>query len=174
MTDSLIPPRKVLTRLMLSKTAPARDCLLLVGASGAGKTALFSRLQDSSCFAGTTPSMAENVAQLALGHSRKTLRVVDLPGHPRLRSRLDSYARSAAALVFVVDGREGAFLPSVRDVAQCVLLTKYVLERREKWLTPGFALYRVCLDVLTHAALAKRPPPLLLAVNKTDKRCVRS
>ena len=30
------------------------------------------------------------------------------------------------------------------------------------------------LDVLTHDALAARPPPVMLAVNKTDKRCVLS
>ena len=30
------------------------------------------------------------------------------------------------------------------------------------------------LDVLTHDALAARPPPVMLAVNKTDKRCVHA
>jgi signal recognition particle receptor subunit beta len=116
----------VLARLLLGRRK--RSSLLLVGSSGAGKTALFSRLTDGSrdgqsTLCATTPSMAENVAALRLGkHGRGAgaSRVVDLPGHPRLRSRLDGYAADARGLVFVVDGREGAFLPGVRDVAQCV------------------------------------------------------
>ena len=33
------------------------------------------------------------------------------------------------------------------------------------------AARRLLLDVLTHPALARRPPPLLLAVNKSDRGC---
>ena len=111
----------VLARLLLGRRQ--RSSLLLVGSSCAGKTALFSRLTDGGSdeqgsLGATTPSMAENVAALRLG--RGVTRLVDLPGHPRLRSRLDGYAADARGLVFVVDGREGAFLPGVRDVAQCV------------------------------------------------------
>lgn len=116
----------MLARLLLGRRK--RSSLLLVGSSGAGKTALFSRLTDDSrdaqgSLVATTPSMAENVAALRLGkHGRRgaVSRLVDLPGHPRLRSRLDGYAADARGLVFVVDGREGAFLPGVRDAAQCV------------------------------------------------------
>ena len=72
----------------------------------------------------TVPSQAENVALFVPsppGAARgRRLRLVDLPGHPRLRSRLDGYAAAAAAVAVVVDAREGLFAASARDVAECV------------------------------------------------------
>jgi signal recognition particle receptor subunit beta len=116
----------VLAHLLLSRARRSRDALLLLGLSGCGKTALFSRLSRPPAAAPpplqpTVPSMAENVCRLARV-GRRPLRCVDLPGHARLRSRLDAFAPSAAGLVFVVDGREVAFLPSSRDAAECAAL----------------------------------------------------
>ena len=54
------------------------------------------------------------------GGGMRVVRVVDLPGHPRLRGLLDDYAPVARGVVFMVDGRDGAFLPAVRETAECV------------------------------------------------------
>jgi hypothetical protein len=67
--------------------------------------------------------MAANEAQVSLraaGGAARSVRLVDLPGHPRLRGLLDDAAPSARALVFLVDGRDGVFLPAVRETAECV------------------------------------------------------
>jgi signal recognition particle receptor subunit beta len=68
--------------------------------------------------------MAENAATLrvaaAPGGRSREIRLVDLPGHPRLRGRLDAFAPAARALVFVVDGRDGVFIPGCRATAECV------------------------------------------------------
>jgi hypothetical protein len=67
--------------------------------------------------------MEENTARVALaaapGKRPRSVLLVDLPGHPRLRARLDAYAPAARALVFVVDGRISVFLPDVRATAEC-------------------------------------------------------
>ena len=111
----------------------SRDTLLLVGLCGAGKTALFSRLRGDGglgsgggALTATAPSMEENEAPLARrpGSARR-LRLVDLPGHPRLRGRIDSVAARCCGVVCVVDAREGVFGPSARDVAECVSLFRF-------------------------------------------------
>ena len=85
------------------------------------------QLRDGGVFGGSVTSMAENVARVALrggsrggGGAPRAVTLVDLPGHPRLRARLDAYAPAARALVFLVDGRDGAFLPACRETAECV------------------------------------------------------
>ena len=67
---------------------------------------------------------------------------VDMPGSGRLRARLVEEAASAAALVCVLDGTQLA--AQAREAAQ--------------------SLY----DVLSHPAVARRMPPLLILVNKSD------
>ena len=139
----------LLARLLLAPRR-RRDAVLLLGPCGAGKTALFGlvrahttahtaislapclsrahachsatwhQLRDG-VFGASVTSMAENVARVAVGGREVTL--VDLPGHPRLRGRLDAHATSARALVFLVDGRDGVFLPACRDTAECVHIT---------------------------------------------------
>lgn len=162
------PRGAALARLLLRSGSGRRDSLLLLGACGSGKTALFSRLVDGGLFAATVPSMTESVglAQGGAGGQLRRLRLVDLPGHPRLRTRLDDYAACARGVVFLVDGREGAFLGGVRETAECapsVCESLCFPDARRAFSR------RLLLDVLSHPGFARRAPPLLLLVNKRDK-----
>ncbi|KAF5202460.1 Signal recognition particle receptor subunit beta [Thalictrum thalictroides] len=69
--------------------------------------------------------------------------VIDVPGHSRLRTKLDEYLPQAAGLVFVVDARD--FLPNCRGAAE-------------------YLYY-----ILTKASVVKKKIPMLILCNKTDK-----
>jgi len=90
------------------------------------------QLRDGS-FGATVTSMAANEARVALrapgGGAARSMRLVDLPGHPRLRGLLDDAAPSARCLVFLVDGRDGVFLPAARETAECVLRSFFAFHR---------------------------------------------
>ncbi|KAI8920587.1 signal recognition particle receptor beta subunit-domain-containing protein [Entophlyctis helioformis] len=82
-----------------------RDSLLLAGLCGSGKTALFFRLTRRQ-FLATCTSMQENVGQAVLDETdakRSTVRVMDLPGHEKLRFKHDAAMASAKGILFVVD-----------------------------------------------------------------------
>jgi signal recognition particle receptor subunit beta len=48
--------------------------------------------------------------------SARPVRVVDIPGHPRLRARFDQAAPSARGVVFVVDAVD--FMPRKTETAE--------------------------------------------------------
>lgn len=125
------------------------NTVLLTGLSGSGKTILFYQLRDGSSHQGTVMSMEPNEGTFLL-HSETTkkgkvkpVHIVDVPGHSRLRPKLDEFLPQAAGIVFVVDAVE--FLPNVRAASEY--------------------LY----DILTKASVVKRKVPLLLLCNKVDK-----
>lgn len=51
----------------------------------------------------THASMQTNTALVALPSTHKTLRVIDVPGHPRIRDQFQEHLPDAKAIVFVVD-----------------------------------------------------------------------
>ncbi|XP_057856180.2 uncharacterized protein LOC131065637 [Cryptomeria japonica] len=125
------------------------DTILLVGLSGGGKTVLFYQLRDGSSHQGTVTSMEPNEDSFVL-HSEsskkgkiKPVHIVDLPGHSRLRPKLDEFLPQAAGIVFLVDALD--FLPNSRVTAEY--------------------LY----DVLTKALVVKNKIPVLIVCNKVDK-----
>lgn len=96
---------------------------------------------------GTVASMQENIGEFVLCTEKSTaarpVRVVDIPGHPRVRGSVDSYLeKGAGGVVFVVDSVE--FMPKKTDAAEQLF------------------------DLLAHPAVAKRRVPVLLACNKAD------
>ncbi|KAG6398788.1 hypothetical protein SASPL_140258 [Salvia splendens] len=124
----------------------ASNTIVLTGLSGSGKTVLFYQLRDGSSHQGTVTSMEPNEDTFVL-HSETTkkgkvkpVHVVDVPGHSRLKPKLDEFLPLAAGIVFVVDAVE--FLPNVRAASEY--------------------LY----DILTKASVVKRKIPLLLLCNK--------
>ncbi|XP_010555243.1 PREDICTED: signal recognition particle receptor subunit beta-like [Tarenaya hassleriana] len=125
------------------------NTVLLTGLSGSGKTVLFYQLQDGSAHQGTVTSMDPNEGTFVL-HSEidkkdkvKPVHLVDVPGHSRLRPKLEEFLPQAAAVVFVVDAVE--FLPNCRAASEY--------------------LY----DILTNGNVIKKKIPVLLCCNKTDK-----
>ncbi|TFY57981.1 hypothetical protein EVJ58_g6694 [Rhodofomes roseus] len=76
------------------------DALLLVGPPDAGKTAIFSSLVYRQTLPSHT-SMQPNVSSMHL--QDKSLRVVDVPGHPRIRDQFREYMADAQGIAFVVD-----------------------------------------------------------------------
>ncbi|KAF9626674.1 hypothetical protein IFM89_038769 [Coptis chinensis] len=125
------------------------NTVILAGLSGSGKTLLFYQLRDGSSHQGTVTSMDPNEGTFVL-HSEsakvgkiKPVHVIDVPGHSRLRTKLDEYLPQAAGLVFVVDALD--FLPNCRGAAEY--------------------LY----DILTKGSVVKKKIPVLILCNKTDK-----
>ncbi|ONK79104.1 uncharacterized protein A4U43_C01F2980 [Asparagus officinalis] len=124
------------------------NTIVLAGLSGSGKTTLFYQLRDGSSHQGTVTSMEPNDDSFVL-HSEadkgkgKPVHVVDVPGHSRLRPKIDDYLPQAAGLIFVVDALD--FLPNCRAAAEY--------------------LY----DILTKASVVKKKIPILIVCNKSDK-----
>ncbi|XP_076945244.1 uncharacterized protein LOC143616241 [Bidens hawaiensis] len=125
------------------------NTIVLTGLSGGGKTVLFYQLRDGSSHQGTVTSMEPNEGLFVLNSETskkgkiKVVHLVDVPGHSRLRPKLDKYLSRAAGIVFVVDAVE--FLPNCRAASEY--------------------LY----DILTKASVVKNKIPLLIFCNKVDK-----
>lgn len=47
--------------------------------------------------------MQTNSAFISIPDTRKTIRVIDIPGHPRVRNQFREYLDDAKAIAFVVD-----------------------------------------------------------------------
>ncbi|URE30315.1 ADP-ribosylation factor GTPase-activating protein [Musa troglodytarum] len=125
------------------------NTIVLAGLNGSGKTVLFYQLRDGSPHLGTVTSMEPNDGTFVL-HSElekkgklNPVHLIDVPGHSRLRPKLDEFLPHAAGVIFVVDSLD--FLPNCRAAAEY--------------------LY----DVLTKAIIVKRRIPILILCNKADK-----
>lgn len=131
-------------RLMFARRG---SLVVLAGPSNAGKTFLYYQLRHGSVHNGTVASMQENVGTCEIigsaGKPVGSVKVVDVPGHHKLRHRLEEYLRDAKAVVFVVDSID---------------ITPHKVEAAEQ-------LY----DVLTNPAVARGKVPVLLACNKMDQ-----
>ncbi|KAF5358154.1 hypothetical protein D9756_001314 [Leucocoprinus leucothites] len=75
--------------------------LLLLGAPDAGKTSLMTALVYDQSIP-THTSMQTNYSVYAPSPN-KTFRVVDVPGHPRIRNQFQEHLLNAKAIAFVVD-----------------------------------------------------------------------
>ncbi|XP_044493777.1 signal recognition particle receptor subunit beta-like isoform X2 [Mangifera indica] len=125
------------------------NSIVLTGLSGSGKTVIFYQLRDGSYHQGTVTSMEPNEGTFVL-HTESTkkgkvkpVHLVDVPGHSRLRPKLEEFLPQAAGIVFVVDAVE--FLPNCRPASEY--------------------LY----DILTKSVVVKKKIPVLICCNKTDK-----
>ncbi|CAN1320843.1 Signal recognition particle receptor subunit beta [Linum perenne] len=125
------------------------NTIVLSGLSGSGKTVLFYQLRDGTSHQGAVTSMEPNEGTFSLhseaGKERKLkpVHIVDVPGHPCLRPKLDEFSHQAAGIVFVVDALE--FLPKLHGVSEY--------------------LY----DILTKASVVRNKVPVLICCNKTEK-----
>lgn len=151
-----------------SHGAPA---VLFLGPCDSGKTALLLTLQGHPT-QGTVASIKENDAVVTLGG--RSVRIVDIPGHPRVRgAALAAYAPQASKILFVINSVD--FMAQRGDTAECV-------RRRlcESWCIPFVVLttlcivthtsllYRLLVDVLTNPHVARRRPPILMVCTRGD------
>lgn len=105
----------------------------------------------------------------------KPVHVVDVPGHSRLRPKLDEFLPQAAGIVFVVDALE--FLPNCRAASEYLLATVYGFHTyMHKYATAimdsnlwCFICKRYLYDILTKSSVVKKKIPVLILCNKTDK-----
>jgi signal recognition particle receptor subunit beta len=113
-------------------------------------------LRGSASTLGTVTSMDVNDASVTVEDARgkktksgsaatttKRARVVDLPGHPRLRAKIDAHASRARGVVFVLDAVD--FAANRGEVAE--------------------RLHALLAD----PAIRKRRVPFLVACNKSEK-----
>ncbi|XP_024080645.1 signal recognition particle receptor subunit beta [Cimex lectularius] len=88
--------------------------VLLTGISDSGKTLIFTRLVQNK-FVHTHTSIKENSAEYTTTKDR-TVQIVDIPGHERLRGKfLEQYKKNARAFIYVIDSL--TLQKDVRDVA---------------------------------------------------------
>ncbi|CAL5220142.1 g2101 [Coccomyxa viridis] len=128
---------------ILQWTGKRGDSVLLVGHNGAGKTALFLQLERGEIGNGTVTSMKETVGFVKQDKREKQLRLVDVPGHPRISKGIFAgHTDRAKGFIFVVDSVD--FMVQKDQVAE--------------------QLY----DILASKAVSSRQMPVLLLANKAD------
>uniref|UniRef100_A0A0B6ZNL5 Signal recognition particle receptor subunit beta n=1 Tax=Arion vulgaris TaxID=1028688 RepID=A0A0B6ZNL5_9EUPU len=116
--------------------------VLLLGICDAGKTLIFSQLVHQE-FKQTCTSIKVNSGEYEILEKNKKLRIIDLPGHERLRGRLlEEYKSLARGLIFVIDS--GSLQKEIKEVAEY--------------------LY----TVLSDRTVSNNAPPLLILCNKQD------
>uniref|UniRef100_A0A7N0RAV6 Signal recognition particle receptor subunit beta n=1 Tax=Kalanchoe fedtschenkoi TaxID=63787 RepID=A0A7N0RAV6_KALFE len=124
------------------------NIIILAGLSGSGKTVLFYQLRSGSSSSPTVSSSNLNEGTFVL-HSElakkgkiQPVHLIDIPGGPGLRQKLEKQLTRAAGLVFVVDALD--FLPHLQEIAKF--------------------LY----DILTNGSTCERKLPVLVLCNKND------
>ncbi|KDQ17919.1 hypothetical protein BOTBODRAFT_29229 [Botryobasidium botryosum FD-172 SS1] len=127
------------------------SAILLVGPSDAGKTAILTSLS----YAGALPthtSIQPTITSIRLSPDAPApIKLIDVPGHPRIRDQFTEYLPDAKAVVFVVDtstiARNGA------AVAEHLHLILHAITSLPPSVTPPALL------LLAHKAdLLSRPP----------------
>ncbi|KAK6620270.1 hypothetical protein RUM44_006671 [Polyplax serrata] len=120
------------------KTKVKKNGILLLGLCDSGKTLIFSRLLFKK-FVHTHTSIKENVNEYVVGNA--SYKIIDIPGHERLRGRyFDQFKSLAKGLVYVVDSV--TIQKDIKDVAEF--------------------LYSCLIDSSVTSSL----PPLLILCNK--------
>lgn len=98
------------------KKSQRRTDLLLTGLCESGKTLIFSQLLHNEARE-TFTSITTNVGDYMAEGRNAVLRVIDIPGHERLRGRFfDQYKATVKGIIFVIDSV--TVQKDVRDVAE--------------------------------------------------------
>eukprot|EP00842_Homolaphlyctis_polyrhiza_P003248 jgi/Hompol1/3924/HPOL_000721-RA len=102
--------------------ATKQDTLMLAGLMGAGKTALFHKLCHGRSVE-TCTSMQENVGQVVLDKDnakQTSFKLVDLPGHEKLRFKYQQFLPSAKGILFVLDASQIRRVQMLRSAAEYI------------------------------------------------------
>ncbi|KAL1740293.1 signal recognition particle receptor beta subunit-domain-containing protein [Schizophyllum fasciatum] len=92
----------VLVLFTRRRSAARGNALLLVGPPDAGKSAILSALVYKRTLP-THASLQTNSAFATLPGLKRPVRVIDVPGHPRVRDQFREHLPEARAIAFVVD-----------------------------------------------------------------------
>lgn len=126
--------------VLYKRRKSSRQGILLTGICDSGKTLLFSQLIHNKHIQ-THTSIKENISNYIV--NGEALRVIDIPGHERLRDRFFSqYKDIAKGIVFVVDSN--TITQDIRDAAEF--------------------LYNIIADPV----IVKNKPNILILCNKQD------
>ncbi|XP_039277221.1 LOW QUALITY PROTEIN: signal recognition particle receptor subunit beta [Nilaparvata lugens] len=128
------------------RSRSVKNCILITGLCDSGKTLIYSHLLHSK-YVGTHTSIKENIGDYVV--KNRALRLIDIPGHERLRGRyIDAYKGLARGVIFVVDSV--TLQKEIRDAAEF--------------------LYTLLLDPV----LLKAKPQLLILCNKQDQTMAKA
>ena len=127
------------------KKAKRGTDLVLLGHCNAGKTCLFYQLK-AQTFPETVSSLEVKEEEFPLQGLKKeaVVKVVDFPGHARLRGELPKYLKSARGILFLVDATAASSQSVMRETADL--------------------LY----DILTGCIRARNEPKVMVICNKHD------
>lgn len=146
--------------------------LVLLGSEQAGKTSLFLRMA-----LGVTPETATsqqvNVASLEAGCFGPALRLVDVPGHARLRAHAWEWLDEADALVFCIDASVASRGGSESATATAALSTMKRTDLQEALTETVDYLHDTLATLaarrLASGAPARAPPALYLLFTRADR-----
>jgi len=145
------------------KSRSRGNLLLLVGPPDGGKTAILSTLVYDQTLP-THTSLQTNASTVALPVLKKTLTVVDIPGHPRIRNQVNEYIGDSKAIAFVVDAstvsRNG---PAVAEHLHIILNALTSLPPSQ--VLPSLLILAHKSDLLK-AGTGAAATPEILAVNR--------
>jgi len=128
--------------LLRSRSQNKRQGILFLGICDAGKTLIFSRLVHNG-YKETYTSIQANSGEYDVASKSKRLKMIDLPGHERIRGQfLDEFKSLARGIVFVIDS--GSLQKEIKEVAEYL----YTL--------------------LSDKTIASNAPPVLILCNKQD------
>ncbi|KAF8447562.1 hypothetical protein L210DRAFT_2803493 [Boletus edulis BED1] len=144
------------------KSKSKGNAVLLVGPPDAGKTAILSNLAYSQTLPSHT-SLQTNSVHMTLSPS-KMLRVIDVPGHPRIRDQFREHLKDGNVVVFVVDCSTISRNGSV--VAEYASSIGY--SRVDMLLTTVTRHLHNVLQAITSLPPTHSIPTLLILAHKTD------
>jgi len=131
----------ITARLLFGKKKTKGDSILLLGDTNAGKTQIYLKLiHDAQHPTQASMKLGESVYKFDDHGKPKSVKLVDLPGHQRLRNLVQGLLGNAAGIVFVVDSAEF------------------------KEQSVASYLY----DLLVNKTVNKRDIPILVFLNKSD------
>lgn len=91
--------------------------------------------------------MQTNMASISLPPSTKALRIVDVPGHPRIRDQFREYMPDAKAVAFVVD----ASTVSRNGAAVAEYVMSFTFTSTLSWLTCSLRVLQASSSCATRA-----------------------
>ncbi|KAJ8320027.1 hypothetical protein KUTeg_001614 [Tegillarca granosa] len=133
--------------LCFSRRGNKRSGVLLLGPCDSGKTLMFTRLVHH-CYRTTYTSMKPNSGSYLVTSKNKSLSIMDLPGHERVRTQiLEQNKQLARGIIYVIDS--STFQKEIKEVAEF--------------------LY----TILSDSVISNNAPPILVACNKHDLTFVK-